>query len=92
VSLQFERNEIMSEHRVVLLHSSIEESLEQGGTPLEDLLEDLPLSAEKKEELLVTASELRPAATGQNEPGHWVCYTVGQDTTMCYWVPRRISI
>ena len=69
----------MSDYKVVLLPSNLEEILKKGGTPLEDL----PLNAAKKDALRAQADELNP---GGASGGEWVCFQVAPDTTICHRV------
>ena len=71
----------MSDHKVLLLESSLEDILKKGGTPLEGL----PLSAAEKDALRVEADEIR-LNPGGSSGGHWVCFRVTPDTTICHWV------
>jgi hypothetical protein len=75
----------MSVHQVVLIESNLEEILAGEGTPLEDL----PISAPEKEALLQRASEAR-LNPGGSDAGHWTCYRVAPDTSICQWTPPTI--
>jgi len=69
----------MSDPKVLLLESSLEDILSKGGVPLEEL----PLSADEKVALRAEAdARLSPGGSS----GHWVCFRVTPDTSICHWV------
>ena len=72
----------MSDPKVVLLKSSLEEILKKGGIPLEDL----PLSAAEKAKLRAEADQIRLNPGGPSG-GQWVCFRLTPDTSICHFVP-----